>query len=137
MLETSYFEQGMNRASEYQGLTWLELGTLIDRLAAAPPLSSYGGAFGTHAYLSVIDRGFIFHAYFGEETGTQGTLSFELYGPYPPGTEREHGDPYDGSGLAGTMVLACLKETLALLEQHQSPVTHVRAHSVEVAVVED
>jgi hypothetical protein len=137
MLEASYFEQGMQRATEYLGLTWLDLNTLIERFAVAPPLSSQGGAFGDHAYLSVIDRGFIFHAYFGEETGTQGTLSFELYGPYPPGTEREHGDTYDGSGLAGTMRLACLKETLALLEQYQSPVTHIRAHSVEVAVVED
>src|SRR5688500_8276937 len=62
-----------------------------DRGERFPP-----GVEGAHAWMSIIDQGFVMHAYFDGDT-----ISFELYGPTTVGSEKEHSDPYDGSGLSG------------------------------------
>jgi len=106
---------------------------LVDRFARMPPLASYNPEqAGDHAWLSVIDRGFVFHAYFDELD-----VSFELYGPFPPGTEMDQRDPYDGSGLAGHMSCQAVKEVLAMLNRDLSPREYVQEHGEEVEVVED
>src|SRR5438132_1498626 len=138
MLEASYGEWGMGSPSVYKTLAMEELVALVDRLAAAPPVSSDGGgASGDHAWISVIDRGFVLHAYFGEDCRADGAVGFELYGACPPGTERDHGDPYDGRGLAGSMTTACLKSVLSLLDNGHSPVDHVRGSALRASVVVD
>jgi hypothetical protein len=138
MLESSYSEWGMGQPPVYAVRSLAALHALVDRLAAAPTVSSRGaGASGDHAWISVIDRGFIAHAYFGEETRRDGVISFELYGPYSPGTERDDGDPYDGRGLAGSMTTAQLKVMLSLLDAGQSPVEYVRETALSVSVVTD
>jgi hypothetical protein len=136
MLEASVGEWGSG-STDYRGRTLAELDALVDRLAAAPPLSSSGaGVMGDHAWVSVIDRGFVAHFYFSEGC-RDGLVGFELYGPYPPGTERQHGDPYDGTGLSGSMSVATLKEVLRLLDAGTSPVDFVRAAAQSVSVVAD
>jgi hypothetical protein len=138
MLEAYCGEWGAVRPPDYSAQSVGDLHALVDRLAAPRTLSSRGeGASGDHAWLSVIDRGFVLHAYFGEDCGGDGVVGFELYGPYPPGTERDHGDPFDGRGLAGGMTTACLKAVLALLDGGQSPVEYVRASAVSASVVTD
>jgi hypothetical protein len=136
MLEASVGEWGAGTTG-YHGRTLAELDALVDRLAAAPTLSSSGeGAMGDHAWLSVIDRGFVAHFYFGEGC-RDGLIGFELYGPYPPGTERQHADPYDGTGLSGSMTVTTLKEVLRLLDSGSCPVAFVRGAAVDVSVVAD
>src|SRR5262249_13693241 len=113
MLQANCGGYSTTQAVGYKGVALPELLEMVARLSAAPRVSSlFEGALGDHAWLSVIDRGFIMHAYFGETTFSEGVISFEIYGPYPPGTERAHGDPYDGRGLAGTMTTQSLKEVL-------------------------
>ena len=68
---------------------------------------------------------------------TDGAVGFELYGPYPPGTKRDDGDPYDGRGLAGSMTTACLKSVLSLLAKGHSPVDYVRGSALSASVVVD
>lgn len=112
-----------------------ELCSLVDRLAAARPVSSYGGgASGHHAWIIVSDRGFNLEVYFGEDTRADGVIDFVLYGPCSPG---ERGDIYDGRGLHGEMTTACLKGLLATLDEGRSPVDYVRASALEVSVVTD
>src|SRR5690242_2360062 len=97
---------------------------LIDRFVSMPPLHSYnrhgddapGAVRGDHAWVSVIDRGFVFHVYFSEDEPT-----FELYGPFPPGHEAQQQDPYDGSGLAGSMSIKGVRQVITLLDGDQSP----------------
>ena len=138
MLEASHCEWGKERPTGYAPVALEDLGALVDRLVAAPTISSRdGGASGDHAWISVIDHGFIAHAYFGEQTRRDGVISFELYGPYPPGTERDDSDPYDGRGLAGSMTTTHLKGMLSLLDQGQSPVEYVRETALSVSVVAD
>lgn len=138
MLSACYGEWGTGRPPDYAAYSLAELHGLVDRFAAAPPVSSQGdGASGTHAWISVIDRGFVLHAYFGEECRAGGAVGYELYGPYPPRTEREYGDPYDGTGLAGTMTTACLKDVLGLLDGGRSPVEFVRGSALSASVVSD
>jgi hypothetical protein len=138
MLEACQGEWGTVCPPRYSAVALSDLCSLIDRLAAAAPLSSrIDGASGDHAWISVIDRGFVLHAYFGENCRADGIVGFELYGPYPPGTECEHGDPYDGRGLAGRMTTACLKAVLSLLDKGHSPVDYVRGSALSVSVVAD
>lgn len=106
---------------------------LVDRFARMPPLRSYNPEqAGDHAWLSVIDRGFVFHVYFSDDDPT-----FELYGPFAPGSELQHRDPYDGSGLAGSMSIQSLKDVLAMLDRGESPREHVQQHGQDVEVVSD
>lgn len=138
MLEASYGEWGAGPPVDYSAHPVGDLHALVDRLAAAPTVSSRGdGASGDHAWLSVIDRGFVLHAYFGEDCRDGGFVGFELYGPYPSGTERDPVGPFDGRGLEGRMTTASLKAVLALLDDGQSPVDYVRGSAVSVSVVAD
>src|SRR5262245_42876870 len=134
MLEVSYGEWNTEGSTDYQALSLEDLCALVDRFAAAPPLSSYGpNASGDHAWMSVIDRGFVAHVYFDEGTGANGTVEFELYGPYPPGTERDYSDPYDGNGLAGRMTTECLKQMLSILDAGKSPIDFVRTSAISAS----
>jgi hypothetical protein len=136
MLDVSVGEWGAG-STAFSGRTLAELDALVDRFAAAPTLSRSGaGAVGDHVWVSVIDRGFVAHFYFGEGC-PDGLVGFELYGPHPPGTERQHGDPYDGTGLSGSMTVTTLKEVLRLLDAGSCPVAFVRAAAVSVSVVAD
>jgi hypothetical protein len=138
MLEARYSEWDSCSPNSYAALMLDELCALVDRFAAAPPVSSYvGGASGAHACMSVIDHGFVLHAYFGEDCRGGGVVEFELYGPYPPGTERNHGDRYDGRGLVGRMTTVCLKGVLLLLDEGHSPVDYVRESALMVSAVAD
>src|SRR5262245_4753592 len=66
MLKVSTGEWGSGSMA-FSGRTLAELDALVDRFAAAPPLSSSGpDVMGDHAWISVIDRGFVAHFYFGE-----------------------------------------------------------------------
>ena len=88
MLEAGYGEWSTGHPPSYAARSLDELHRLVERLAAAPSVSSYGGgASGDHAWISVIDRGFVLHAYFVEDCRGDGIIGFEFYGPYPPGTE--------------------------------------------------
>ncbi len=110
-----------------------ELLAIVDQFFRLPPLKSYGdGIGGTHATLTVIDNGFILHAYFDEDG-----IGLEMYGPVVPGTEREHGDPYDGSGLWGAVDVPTLKEVLRLLDAGTSPREYVQTNGINVGVIED
>lgn len=112
-----------------------ELYLLIDRLAAARPVSSYGrGISGDHAWICVSDRGFDVEAYFSEDCREESVVWFVLYGPYSPG---DGGNIYDGRGLHGVMSIACLKGVLALLDEERSPLNYVRESAREVDVVQD
>ena len=112
-----------------------ELVELVDRLAAAPRVSSYGGgASGHHAWIIVSDHGFDLEIYFGESTGKDSVVDFVLYGPYSDG---EKGSIYDGRGLYGEITTACLKGLLALLDEGSSPLEYLHASALEVSVVTD
>lgn len=89
-------------------------------------------ADGDHAWISVVDRGFVLHAYFERRT-----IRFELYGPKPVGREKERGDPYDGSGLTGVLEADTLKEVITLLDQGECPRQFVRENAKECSVVAD
>jgi hypothetical protein len=115
----------------------LELFTLIDRFMAMPALSSIAtGMTGHHAWISITDRGFLLHAYFGEDA-SEDVVDFDFYGPVLPGTERQSYDPYDGRGLSGVMDAATLKEAIRLLDANVSPRDYIKEHAKEVGVVED
>jgi hypothetical protein len=136
MLHASCTEFDMAGPGDFRPFSLDELGTLIDRLAAAPTVSSRGrGTSGHHAWISVIDRGFVLHAYFGEETNEQGRIDFELYGAYPPGEELARQDPYAGKGLMGEMTTRCLKDALSLLDQSQPLVDFIREQALNASVV--
>lgn len=112
-----------------------ELYRLIDRLAAARPISSYSrGASGDHAWIIASDHGFDLSVYFGEGCREDGVVRFLLYGPYAPG---DGGHIYDGRGLEGEMTTACLKGLLALWDEGRSPVDYVRRSAVEADIVTD
>ena len=112
-----------------------ELCSLVDRLAAARPVSSYGGGVrGHHAWIIVSDRGFSLEVYFGEDTRQDDEVDFVLHGQCSPG---EQGDIFDGRGLHGEMSTACLKGLLDLLDKGRSPRDYVCKQSLEVSVVKD
>lgn len=112
-----------------------ELYQLIDRLAAARPVSSYGrGMSGDHAWIIVSDHGFDLSAYFSEDCREEGVVWFVLYGPYSPG---DGGNIYDGRGLHGVMSTACLKGLLALMDEGRSPLDYVRKSAREADVLTD
>jgi hypothetical protein len=91
-----------------------------------------GGSDGDHAWVSVVDGGFIVHAYFCRKT-----IRFELYAPPAVGREKKHGDPYDGSGLSGEVDVQTLKEVLRLLDRGQSPREFIRENAKRCSVVKD
>jgi hypothetical protein len=135
MLKAHHGEWNKENSPRLTARSLGELCSLVDRLAAARPVSSYGGgASGHHAWIIVSDQGFNLEVYFGEDTRTDGVIDFVLYGPCPPG---ERGSIYDGRGLHGEMTTACLKELLALLDAGRSPVDYVRESAQEVSVVRD
>lgn len=135
MLNAYHGEWNKENSSQLTPHSLNELHTLIDRLAAAKPISSYpGGASGHHAWIIVSDHCFNLEIYFGESTKQNDTVDFVLYGPYQPGEET---NIYDGRGLDGIMTTTCLKETLNKLDTGQNPVQHVRDNAIEVSVVED
>jgi hypothetical protein len=88
------------------------------------------GCSGDHGWMTVIDQGFTMHTYFCEDT-----IRFELYGPKPPGEEKEPGDSYDGSGLYGELDADTLKSVVTLLDQGKSPREYVQAHAKKCSVV--
>jgi hypothetical protein len=90
------------------------------------------GGSGDHAWMSIIDQGFVMHAYFCAHT-----IRFELYGPKPVGKEREHLDPFDGSGLYGELDVRTLKSVVTLLDQGRSPREYVQANARKCSVVTD
>ena len=90
------------------------------------------GADGDHAWISIIDSGFVMHAYFYRQI-----IRFELYGPKPAGKEKQFGDPYDGSGLSGELDVNTLKEIIALLDQGRSPREYVQENAKKCSVVTD
>jgi hypothetical protein len=99
MLKAYHGEFNKENAYQLTSHSRDELHTLIDRLAAARTVSSYGGgSSGHHAWIIVSDHGFNLEIYFGEDTHKDGVISFVLYGPCAPG---EWGDIYDGRGLHG------------------------------------
>jgi hypothetical protein len=113
-----------------------DLYRLVDRHAAARPVSSHGGgARGDHAWVVVRNPDFSLAAYFGEDCLSDGVVRFHLYGPCPPGPGRDHAHPFDGRGLSGAMTTACLNGLLALLDEKRSPVDYVRESAVEVDAV--
>jgi hypothetical protein len=108
---------------------------LVDRLAAARPVSSYSrGTSGDHAWIILSDQGFDLEVYFGEGSRKDGVIDFVLFGPYSPG---ERCSIYDGRGLQGEMTTVCLKGLLAVLDKGCSPVDYVRESALEVSVVTD
>lgn len=135
MLNACHGEWDRENAYGYTPHSLDELRRLVDRLAAARPVSSYpGGASGDHAWILVSDHGFDLSVYFGEGCREDGVVRFELYGPYTPG---DRGDIYDGRGVAGDMTTACLMGLLALLDGGHSPVASVWDSAREVSVVTD
>jgi hypothetical protein len=143
MLKAYYGEWNKDNSHSLTAHSLDVLHELIDRLAAARPVSSYrGGARGDHAWIIVSDHGFDLSVYFGENCREDGEVRFLLYGPYSPG---ERGDIYDGRGLDGSMTTACLKGLLTLLDQGRSPVDsvgrspvdYVRELALEASVVTD
>lgn len=104
-----------------------QLAALIDSFVVLPSLSTFGeGVSGSKAWISVVDRGFIFHAYFGDDA-----IDFELYGPFEPDTEiAPRGS---SSWICGRMDSDCLKETLRLIDNGRSPAEFVTAHAIEIA----
>lgn len=82
--------------------------------------------------MSIIDQGFVMHAYFDRQR-----ITFELYGPQPAGREKECGDPYDGSGLSGELDTETLKGAIQLLDQGRSPRDYVQAKAKKCSVVAD
>src|SRR4051812_48791227 len=70
-----------------------ELMGIVDRFSEMA--SDLDGRFspladGDHAWISIVDGGFVLHAYF-----CRCVIRFELYGPTPVGKETRHADPYD------------------------------------------
>jgi hypothetical protein len=90
------------------------------------------GADGDHAWISIIDAGFVLHAYFYRQT-----IRFELYGPMPVGKEKQYGDPYDGSGLSGELDADTLNGIITLLDRGQSPREYVQQNAKSCSVVAD
>jgi hypothetical protein len=89
-------------------------------------------AYGDHAWISIIDAGFVLHAYFYEQI-----IRFELYGPKPVGKEKGFGHPYDGSGLSGELDADTLKGVIRLLDQGQWPREYVQENARKCSVVAD
>jgi hypothetical protein len=90
------------------------------------------GVVGDHAWVSVVDGGFVLHAYFNLHE-----IRFELYGAQPVAKEKKHRDPYDGSGLSGELEVQTLKEVLRLLDRGQSPRQFVQENAKRCSVVKD
>ena len=108
-----------------------ELLTVVDRFAAIGVDGGErfrGGNAGSHAWISIIDQGFVVHAYF-----TKREITFELYGP----NSTRYGDPFDGSGLAGKVNVETLRGVIALLDEGRSPRDYIRANAISCAVIED
>jgi hypothetical protein len=138
MLEAYYGEWNKQYSPEFMARRLDELYEWVDRLAAARPVSSYGrGISGHHAWIILRTLDFSLAVYFGEDCRSDGVVDFHLYGPCPPGPERERAHPYDGRGLAGTMTVPCLNGMLALLDEGRSPVDYVRESALEAEVVTD
>ena len=138
MLEAYYGEFSKDNSPAFSPYSLDELYALVDRLAAARPVSSYGrGMSGHHAWIVLKNRDFGLVAYFGEDCRSDGVVDFELRGPYPPGTDYKRVDPYDGRWLAGMMTITCLKAVLAQLDEGRSPVDYVRESALEAKVVTD
>lgn len=109
----------------------VQLVGLVDEFVALPSLSRFGDGFAGHkAWISVVDRGFVFHAYFGDDA-----IDFELYGPYEPGTEMTSCE--SSTGICGRIDSSCLKEALKLIENGESPVEFVSTSAIEVAKIEE
>ncbi len=100
----------------------------VDELDAMPePTFEADGMEGDKGVLSVLDRGFILHAYFGG-----GKIRFELYGPIVPGSECDPRPLHAAvEGHSGVMSVECLKGVLRLMEEGRSPVEFVRSHALE------
>lgn len=138
MLKAYHGEWNKENAHRLTAHSLDELHKLVDRLAAARPVSSYrGGASGDHAWIIVSDHGFDLSVNFGEDCREEGVVWFLLYGPYSPGEKGKRGNIYDGRGLDGRMTAACLKGLLALLDEGYSPVDYVREFALEASVVTD
>ena len=90
------------------------------------------GSSGAHAWMSIVDQGFVMHAYFDRRT-----ITFELYGPTPVGREKEYGDPYDGRGLSGELDADTLKNVIKLLDEGRSPRDYVQANAKRCSIVAD
>ena len=88
------------------------------------------GADGDHAWISIVDGGFVLHAYFQRQA-----VTFELYGPARVGKKKREGDPYDGTGLRGEVDADTLKEVIRLLDQGESPRAYVQENAKEGSVV--
>ena len=109
-----------------------ELLRSVDELSAMPALSiAEHGVEGDRGCLSIVDRGFILHAYFSGRA-----VRFEVYGPFAPGTEQSPRPPWEYPGLTGSMSTACLKEVLRILDRGRSPLEHIRMNASESRPVE-
>lgn len=139
MLDAYYGERSRENSPVFAAHSLDELYGLVDRLAAAPPVSRRSpGLSGHHAWIILKNVDFSLAAYFGEECRGEGLVDFHLYGPVPPpGPERDWSHPYDGRGLAGVMSTACLKGVMALLDEGRSPLDYVRELAAEAEVVTD
>ncbi|HLP00092.1 MAG TPA: hypothetical protein VK171_15965 [Fimbriimonas sp.] len=135
MLNAYHGEFNQEKASQLTPHSLEDLNTLIERLAAAKPVSGYGsGARGHHAWIIVSDHGFNLEIYFGESTKQNQTIDFVLYGPFLPSEET---NIYDGRGLDGVMTIICLKKTLTILDQGNNPIEYVKQTALEVSVIAD
>src|SRR5262245_2664285 len=128
----------MGALSDYRAYSVAELRNFIDRFVIAPTVSGHGdGASGHHAWIGIAVGGFTLAVYFGEETKDDGRVDFNLYGPYPAGTELDRHDPYDGRGLEGEMSIRSLKRVVKLLDQSQTPLEYVRRHAGHMSIIRD
>jgi hypothetical protein len=118
--------------SSYRKRQLRELLRSVDELAAMPDLSiAEHGVEGAKGVLSIVDRGFIIHAYFSGHA-----IQFEVYGPFAPGTEQSPRPPWEYRGLTGSMSTACLKEVICILDRGGSPLEHIRLNASESRPVE-
>ncbi len=81
-----------------------ELFRAVDEIATKPDLSiEENRGRESKGNLSIVDRGFILHAYVSGQT-----VDFLIYGPFPPGTEQAPRPPWESPGHAGLIGLDCL-----------------------------
>ncbi len=107
----------------------------IEAISALPALSSYpGGVSGCQGSMTIVDKGFILHAYFVDDEGiVDGTpVQFELYGPYPSGQEGQVEPGAEDNETSGYMTVECLKQVLTLLDEGKAPVEFVRSDAVQL-----
>ncbi len=126
MLSTLSSHRGSPRPSRLQ---LKELFRWVDEITALPdPINATHGYEGDKGFISIIDRGFILHAYFTGEI-----VRYELYGPFAPGTERSPRPPKEDHGLEGSMSIACLKDVIRLLDDGRSPLEYIRSNALQAA----